>query len=322
MSRALLTPQLDVIILGACPILLTAAAALWSDALTPQVALILVTLLSFPHFMGSYFVFYGMQGPWRQHWIIGFFLPLILLAVASLALTAPNSTQLLGHTSLILLYWHYAKQTFGISLWLGRLNGSPIQGQSRSLLLISCLLLGSLALLRAESGSASFAIFGIYLRPVEIPEVIVAASQYLAWAALALMTGLCLTKQARQGQHWLALLPVLALAMWSDPDLVSPAVLAVLPIFHGAQYLPFPLRVTYKYIKAQMPQYALLSFACLWLGLSLGGYWLFRILPISVSAWSPTLPLAAVVLITLNLHHYFVDSVLWRFHRTEIARRF
>lgn len=322
MSRALLSPRLDILVLGAGPLLLTLLAALFAESLSPQVALALLALFSIPHFMGSYFVFYGMRGPWRQHWLIGFVLPLLLIGLTSVAITDPAATQMLGHAALMLLYWHYAKQTFGVSLWLGKLKGTPISGRGREITLFCCLLLGSLALLKAELGSASFAIFGIYLKPLDLPKEIVQISQYLAWTSIGILTIWLLRPTARHAGHWLALLPVATLASWSDPDLMSPAVLGILPVFHGAQYLPFPLRVTYKYLTVHFPRSAFGAFVLLWLCLSTAGYGLFRILPVILSPVSPLVPIAAVVLLTLNVHHYFVDAVLWRFHRSDIAQRF
>lgn len=322
MSRALLSPRLDILVLGAGPLLLTLLAALFAESLSPQVALTLLALFSFPHFMGSYFVFYGMRGPWRQHWLIGFVLPLLLVVITSVAITDPAATQLLGHAALMLLYWHYAKQTFGVSLWLGKLNGTPITGRGREITLFCCLLLGSLALLKAELGSASFAIFGIYLKPVDLPKEIIQISRYIAWASVGILSIWLLRPAGRRARHWLALLPIATLASWSDADLISPAVLGILAIFHGAQYLPFPLRVTYKYLTVHFPRSAYVSFVLLWLCLGIAGYALFRMLPISLSPLSPLVPVAAIVLLTLNVHHYFVDAVLWRFHRSDIAQRF
>jgi hypothetical protein len=114
---------------------------------------------------------------------------------------------------------------------------------------------------------------------------------------------------------------VLALASWTDPALGGPSVLALLPVFHGAQYLAFPMRVTWKRLVAETRAQTWIRFLTLWALLIGVGYALFRGLPAALTAWSTETPWAAVALITLNVHHYFVDSVLWRFRAPEVAQR-
>jgi hypothetical protein len=321
MARALLSPPIDVAFLGIVPLALPLAAAASPVPLSASQALVLVSLFSFPHFAGSYFVFYGMQGPWRRHLAIALALPALLVALTAAAMQAPPLLTALVHGVLVLLYWHYAKQAFGISLWLGRRDERPVSRRSREALLFACLLLGTLGLFRAHAASGSFAVFGVYVEPAGVPDLALQGVRALAWLTVFGLVLWSLLGAERGAPRAAGLLPVLALLSWSDPALGSPSVLALLPVFHGAQYLAFPMRVTWKRLAVETHAQTWIRFLTLWVLLIGVGYALFRGLPAALTAWSTETPWAAAVLITLNVHHYFVDSVLWRFRAPEVAQR-
>lgn len=319
MARTLIHPTVDLVLLGLAPWLLALAFNFAPIHLDLTQTWLLVGLISFPHFMGSYYVFYRMGGPWREHRKIAIWLPIALLGGTALASRQPWLLNMIAQVTLVLLFWHYAKQVFGVSLWLGQRNATPPTPKFRELLLFVCLLLGTIGILRTHTTSATFAVFGVYVSPAQIPDPIFQGVRVLgSLAVVGFMLWMVL--QRKQAPSFAALLPVLALASWVDPTLGGPKVQALLPVFHGLQYLVFPMRVTWKQL-THANRLRWVAFVGLWIMLFASGYLLFRELPAALVRLDHQIPWQAIILITLNIHHYFVDSVLWRFRTPEVTRR-
>ncbi len=118
------------------------------------------------------------------------------------------------------------------------------------------------------------------------------------------------------------LAPLVAFYIWWVPLFPQKEFyLMLVPFFHSLQYLPFAWRMESAHLQTKnKPQW---SFTLRLVTLLLVGFLAFEAIPsllesnISSGLEQPVFfMLAAVVFI--NVHHFFLDSVLWRFQDAEV----
>ncbi len=324
MHARLFHSKIDLWLLGGIPFLV--GLALWlipmQDSFSPVIHLSLI-LLSYPHFASSYYAFYRQKAIWKKAWFPALAVPLALSFCLMFLLLQNrlDGLRALAQCSLALLYWHYLKQSYGCCIWLGKVRGDAPQLLPRKLLLITCLLVGSLGFLAIQRGETTRLVFGLYLDSFNIPAELVLLFRALTLAALVLCCIWAVWNTATVSgafQSLGALLPLLALWLWFEPYFQTPLTLAILPALHGLQYLPFVGRTLWNEHRHMLrPR---IVFAGLWILLMIGGYVGFYLLPRSLAAVKLE-GLPASLLIFLNVHHYFIDASMWRLSRPEVRAR-
>jgi hypothetical protein len=176
------------------------------------------------------------------------------------------------------------------------------------LALTSLLALQSYLTLLAQPGGSR--LFGAAVPPLAIPAIGIRLAQWASFSALGI-GGLWLLRRPRFSRA--ALLPVAALALWLSPPVAERGLVALLPLFHGAQYLP----LCHRRLGEKRDW-------LLWLLLTGSGALLFVALPSAVRGLFPGNPLgeraAIAILLFLNAHHYTLDAVLWKARRRPAER--
>lgn len=319
MTAALLHPKWDPWFLGGLAIVCQLA---FRDL--PEPAFLFVALpwlllaFSYPHFAASYLLFYKQPLIMRQAWFTAWLLPLLLSAVLAgcICFQLDQELRVMGQVGLLLLYWHYAKQAFGASLWLmhGSASQLPIP---KPLLLAVCLTLGGSGYISLMSHNTHIQAFGLYLPPLDWPLYLAPLAQIIAEGGLFLALGIGCYRAWSQ-TNWAGLIagavPLVAFWSWMEP--ASPWLLALVPIFHGLQYFPFAWRVWLHESRGRLS--LLLGIL---LSLLLGGL-LFRFLPrATISENTHFLLLPAALLFLLNTHHYFIDAHMWRLKNSQVRIR-
>jgi hypothetical protein len=123
------------------------------------------------------------------------------------------------------------------------------------------------------------------------------------------------------------LVPWVAFIVWWLPPLIQmDYFLMVVPIFHSVQYLVFVYRVEATRLDEQHPGEQSGRGAITVLALLLSGFIAFELLPntldvgLGVEAAMNAWFFSAAALIFINVHHYFIDNVLWRSKNREVTR--
>lgn len=326
MKPSLVSRGLDPWLLGGAA-LAFAALSLFipASALGPGALWAVNLALSAPHFAASYLVFYGEGGPWREAKAVSVALPVALAAGlgAAIAVAPPEPMRFAAQLTVFLLHWHYLKQAYGVSLWMGApIAGRPRESDKRAALL-ACLLIGAAGWLGAQAIPQRVKAFGLYLDPVAIPRIALAASRYVGVVSLVALAAWLLVARKREGNGALGLgglVPIAALWTWMDPLFDGTILKLVLPVFHGAQYLPFPARI----VLARDGRQAMARLAALGVGGIGLGYALFHAVPLALSpfvASDKAERLFSFTVIFVNLHHYFIDAVTWRFRNPATMAR-
>ena len=264
---------------------------------------ILLACFSFSHFTLTAYWFYRHKTIRKKHPLVAYASPAILLVLGVLLLRASDPIlYFIFRLGLFILYWHFAKQAFGVSLWLATESGRKSQAL-RSASLVCCLSIAAYGIMFVQSLSGTGLLFKYY-----VPNLVLAPWAPQIFAASAFLSGgVCLYQFARQ-RSWRGLIPILALAVWLSPDFFV-AGLVTAPIFHGLQALPFAL----TYERSQLGKLALVQLA----GIGIG-WLLLGVLPEWLSSWntqtSVALParFAAIWIFLVNMHHFWLETYSWR----------
>ena len=305
-------------------------------------------VLNDPHFAVTYFLFYrnararafgdAFTGWQRVRYVtVGAVVPVLIVGWAGYALGA-HSARALGfliQTMFLLVGWHYVKQGFGVMTVLAARRGVVWSARERLAILGHCYAGWAYAW-------ASPADAGTEVEEKGVVYFTVPHSFWLERATLALLLASTLplafvlvAKWRREGRLPLVT-PLTALLCsiwsWSIYSSIDPLVRYATPALHSVQYLYFVwlLRGNEAREREGAPWFEvsrttrLAALAVLSLGL---GVLLFHAGPSLLdaalvprrdrgSALGPT-PYFAALYAGVNLHHYFMDYVVWRRENPE-----
>lgn len=311
---------------------------------------LMVLFVNYPHFMLSYKIAYGRGQKFiARHWIQLIFVPLALttLIAASYATffdASPlskewNPTRVAkgeGLFSLLIMFmfftvgWHYVKQTFGCMMVYGSLDQYRLSARARKILLGTLYIVWYANLIGAHVGEVSKSDFyGIPLYSLGLPfaiRVILDSSFWIALGLFAYFGPLRIWRETRRLPSLNFLIPLIALIIWWNPLFQQRDFYFLLvPLFHSLQYLPFAAKYEMNRIKDK-PKHWLLGGTAIVFYMIVTGWLAFELIPgfgpaLQDSA-GPTKVLFFVAAshVFINIHHYFIDSVIWRFHHPEVQR--
>jgi hypothetical protein len=303
-----------------------------------------------PHFSVTYLLFYKdarsrALGPHVtlsariRYLLAGVAVPAVLVAWAVVALVL-RSAQSLGwmvQLMFLLVGWHYAKQGFGVLTVLSARRGVRVTPRERTVLLAHCYAGWAYAWASPAIAAGEFEEKGVVYSALAHPRWL----ELSAGAVLAISTVLLLwvlVVESRRERRMLPLGPLGGLLItvwsWTIYSSIDPLLRYVIPALHSIQYLYFVWILKRNEARegegppAFGPPVAvrlgLFAFSALALG-----WLLFRGAPTfldgilaarahqrggpdpSANAMGET-PFFAAIFVIVNIHHYFMDGVLWR----------
>lgn len=359
-GNALISPVADFLTVGGISLFFAAYALLFMPAdgavgRAGMVAFYLAFFVNYPHFMYSYQLMY--EGFWRKaatgpnpplmkarYWFAGVFAPLAMLAYFLYYGAEGNANQLsyLVNAMLFLVGWHYVKQGFGVLVVLSAYKRIYFSRTERVVLLLNALFVWLAAWAEANSAFRIHDYYSVMYLTVGIPEWMSEAAwsgmiASSACTAAVFLRGLVTRRGRISWNGWTGYLAASYLWIY----LVSIHYLYILffPLFHSLQYLPFVFRYKLNQGRAVYRErrraliISLSVFAVLGAGL---GYLLFYQIPYwlnshvvahwrdnpehgAMLALGPQIFTFAFVLF-INVHHYFIDNVIWRKDNAETRR--
>jgi hypothetical protein len=253
---------------------------------------------------------------------------LILVAMAGSIMAPTIVAPYFVKLFLIWSSYHFSGQSLGISLIYARRCGFFVGRWERFAL--SNFIFGTFltATGRAEVNRDGNEFFGIHYPGLGIPEGVAVALQVWMYAngALFLYLALQWCLKNRRLLPPIVLLPGVAQYFWFVLGPLSPAFYEFVPFFHSLQYL---LIAWSMQLKEKLDQRHLAPSRRYVLGESLrwgalnvvGGALLFWVFPHAVCLFAG-LELAfanGVVIAGVQIHHFFVDGVIWKLKRKTVA---
>lgn len=353
-------PASDVLLLGGASVLaflVLQVVAVEGEGLSmlAWVMLALANVVNHPHFAHSYQLFYGAWPQLRRGefpktlargwWLSGVVVPTLMalfLGAAAYRWSLGDKFWMGLAVNLMgaLVGWHYVKQGFGMAMTDAAFKRCFWSASARRALLWNAYACWAYAWAVVNTSSAGSYFWGVFNVRAAVPESMLLAVGLLA-AASSAWVGLtvygAVSAWRRAGVTWSGmplngvLAYVITLYLWTAFAGINPAYALVIPFFHSLQYLTVVWR--YKLNEARTAggidatgRAALWRFAARGFVLGALGFWL---LPGLLERWQtggwPTLTggtslAIAVAWLFINVHHYFIDTVLWRRENPNVSR--
>jgi hypothetical protein len=308
--------------------------------------------LNDPHFSVTYLLFYKdvrqralgrdvSRGQRARYVVSGFVVPLVLVTWAGLALWL-RSAQTLGwmvQLMFLLVGWHYAKQGFGVLTVLSLRRGVRFNPVERAVVLAHCFAAWAFASANPASAAGEFEEKGVvYWAPAHPRWLELTTGSVFALSTIALAWALFTKWRRERGLPFTPLVGFLVtIWLWTIFTGLDPLVRYVIPALHGVQYGYFVWLMRRNEARAAAasdelgPSVAarlgVLAFSALVLGYVLfrGGPWMLDTSFVPTwrtgvgepnEAMGPT-PFFAAFFVVVNVHHYFMDHVIWRRENPE-----
>jgi len=305
-------------------------------------------LINDPHFSVTYLLFYrGVRArlfsaelPPAQrlrYLFAGFVAPLLLLLWAGGALATHSARSLGALTQLMFLLvgWHYVKQGFGVVTVLSARQGTSYGLAERRVLLVHCFAGWAYAWASPFDPGRSVEEKGIIYTTFAQPHWLEPATRVVFLLSAVLLVVMLARKWRREGK--LPLTPLVGLLcsvwLWTAYSGIDPVFMYLIPALHSLQYLYFVWLLKRSQAGAHEgpPSFGRPVAVVLgtWAASALAlGLLLFHLLPSALdsalvdprAARSSDLgatPYFAALFAVVNLHHYFMDFVLWRRENPE-----
>jgi hypothetical protein len=287
----------------------------------------LATLINMPHFMASYRLVYRSREMILRHKWASIYVPSILLAYIVVALweaqQSPALVVILISVSSAYLAWHYTGQVWGMMASYAYLGGAGFEKVERTLIR------SGLRILLAWHVTWFF--YTQLRDPARVRPIYVMVS---AGTVVAFALGLAgiIRMRRRTGKFppARALAAWLAIFVWYAVLARDPKALFWIQIAHALQYLAFPIRVEINRTAADRARSAgrfALHMAVYGAGLLGVSYVISHVVPGSamsvvgdVFGEEPGKVAPVLILMFINIHHYFTDGVIWKISNPEVRK--
>jgi len=228
--------------------------------------------------------------------------------------------------------WHYVKQVFGMIIVPSAQNGVFLNGVERKIILTNLYSLWALSFLWGQSSEREASFYGVKYAIVGVSDLFIKGA-----LAVVILTGMAavviiLMRYLIEGRtvHPYGMLAYISLYAWYLPVSQHPHFFYMIPFFHSLQYLMFVMAVKHKenltkfnlgemvgrslYVKALFKFFGVSIFSGLlffmWLPELLDHYFM-KYSPDQASLLGGSVFMASFHLF-INIHHYFIDNVVWR----------
>lgn len=353
-ARSIHGPLLDFLLLGGGSLIVLPLLALVPGTLHPQVfyaSFLLSFAINYPHFAHSYQIFYrdfanklagrGYAQHLRYRYAFAGLVVPVLIVAGFTASYASGSAVAMGACANAMAFfvgWHYVKQGYGILIVDSVFHRAFFNESEKRIFRFNAYACWIFFFLLASQRLRDLDFLGLkyYFIAVPLPLLVIAGTAVFASTAATIWSGVAAAR--RSG---FALIPfngyvayVASLYIWLA-GVWSPAVIYLIPAFHSLQYLA----IVWRY-EVNRGRHALRGESgetqrdTLWvrfaifvgLGVVLGAG-AFVVVPYALDAsLSYDRALFGSQLITfmfwifINIHHYFLDNVMWRKDNPDVGK--
>lgn len=359
-GKYLFGPVADFLMLGGSAFLILPVlflVPLEYEGLLAATMVFVAYLVNYPHFAHSYQIFYrnfarkvsgdGYDRRLQLRYIFaGIVVPLIMGAFFVYG-AATSDTRLLGFAANAMFFfvgWHYVKQGYGMLMVDAVLKRKFFDERDKKVLLVNSYAVWILAWLQTNMAVTQGQYYGLQYYTFAAPSWIVDLALLAAVASTATTILMLVNRWRRNG----GALPyngivayVASLYLWILIARINPLWLLVVPALHSLQYLAVVWRyqtnverdvadaekdLEPKALSALGPLYRLRVLGFIVGGAALGylGFWLIpfvltALIPYDKAVLGSSL-FFFIVLIFINVHHYFLDNVMWRRGNPEVSK--
>lgn len=305
----LLSGRTDLVILGA-------GAQAW-----------LLTLINMPHFMASYRIVYRSREMIMRHKWASLYVPAILLAYITLAVTSDANTRVLVIVLITVasayLAWHYTGQVWGMMASFAYLEGARFDDRERLLIRTGLRIL--------LAWHVTWFLYTQLRDPALVRPLYLVIS---AGTVVAFVLGgagiLRMRRRIGRFPPARALVAWLAIFAWYALMARDPRALFWVQLAHALQYLAFPIRVEMNNAVKDQPasrgrmirHMAIYAAALLLISVGISTFVPATAMGVigGVFGEDPSFAAPILILLFINIHHYFTDGVIWKISNPEVRK--
>jgi len=242
----------------------------------------------------------------------------------------PNlGSEILGALLLLMYFtvgWHYSKQTFGCMMVYAKLDNYRLGNIERNILRYALLSTWWVTWLYVNCSEGTYPFYGLTVYRLNLPYVWFQAS-YIIVSLMFVTVSLIFVRiyvREKKLPSINFLIPLFALLLWHIPLLGDPQFFYLLGFFHSLQYFPFVAKVEktrYKIAGRSKANIRLLAFFGI---MMFFGFLAFDYIPKSFDGMKGSANMVhasffmIAFMVFINVHHYFIDNVLWRFKNKQV----
>jgi hypothetical protein len=359
-SRYLFSPIFDFLCLGGGSLFVLGIIALLvppsSTAIVAVTMMVLAHFVNNPHFAHSYQIFYGGFATKAFSWTtppalrVRYILAGIIVPLALVTFFA--TTILRGHVVMLgfginlmgfLVGWHYVKQGYGMIIVDAVLKKNYFSDQEKQVLSLNAYAVWIMSWLYVNHTIHQQNFFGLKGFVFDVPTAMLMMVAVIA-ALTGLVTFLVILRKGRDRRHvfpWAGTAAyIAALYVWLLAGRINPMLLLVIPFFHSLQYMIVVWRFQLNRERAEQdgspagtkakhrawdtPGLRLALFSLLGVLFGYLGFWflpqsLDRTVDYDRSLFGASL-FMFLFWIFINVHHYFLDNVMWRRENPAIGK--
>jgi hypothetical protein len=322
MGKTFIHPWVDYLLIGSVWSIVATAILAFRPSLSNSINIttlaVVILLVNSAHFAASTVKLYSDPRNFAKFPFVTMLLPLLAFAVVSLAIALPSA---LGrHVQALYLTWspyHYAAQTYGLTVMYCFRSGALISPQEKRLVWWTCMLPFVRSFLGAPNSGLGWFVERDSL--AALPGV-AALLQFATDALLVLIFVVPLLLSIQLFRNNRKVMPLICVLMmfanglwWTMLDFMDAFLLAT--VAHGLQYLAIVLVYHVKDRQKSAAKEvgwfrnaAKFYCACLILGYGLFYCWPHAYMWVGAGAAESLLLVIAVI----NIHHFIVDRYIWR----------
>lgn len=316
---------------GASIVTFFAILLFYTPSRTPEVislAVFLMWIINWPHFSMSTHRLYQSRANVEQYPFTAIVIPFIVIGGAVLSFVYPLTVA--PYFVKLFMIWspyHFSGQTVGVTLIYARRAGLKVGLWERRVL--SGFIFGTffLSTIRAEASRSGYQYYGIDYPSLGVPQWAVTASEWGMWLMLvAFVVVFALwCWRTRRLVPLIVLTPAAAQYIWFVQSVYVPSFQEFVPMFHSLQYILIAWGIQMKerleLSRATPSRKFALSETSRWTALNFaGGVGLFYVLPkFAVFAGAAPLVAEGVVAAAVQIHHFFVDGVIWKLRNQTVS---
>jgi hypothetical protein len=292
------------------------------------IAAALMWVVNWPHFSATSYRLYHSRGNVAQYPVTALVVPLLLLAAVVGSFLSPQGVApWLVKMFVLWSPYHFSGQTLGISIIYARRAGFQILPRER--LALSGFIFGTFLVQTAltEAGEGPGTFYSVAYPTLGLPHWVPSLLRFWMWGCGAAVLLLFIAKSRKAGRIMppIILLPAVTQFVWFGLGWKIPAFNEFVPFFHALQYLLIAWVMQMGETLAARAPADRRRFVTLeslrWITFNVaGGIALFWALPRVGQLVGFTLPFAtAVVISAVQIHHFFVDGVIWKLRNPQVS---
>jgi hypothetical protein len=331
-KRYFVSPLVDFIFIGGSSFVLFACLLMfYTDVRTPTIvttAVVLSWIINWPHFSMSTYRLYQSQTNTKQYPITSFVIPFVILGGIVLCYSFPDLVA--PYFVKLFILWspyHFSGQTIGITFIYCMRSGIKLTTFERRLIMWFVLGTYFVSTIRAETSREGFNFYGVQYPSMQIPYWMSKYAEYAMWAIVAAFVVWIIYWSYRNKKilPWIVILPAATQYLWFMQTVYMPSFQEFVPMLHSLQYIliawGIQLKVKMETKQIEPSKKYVISETSRWFVINLiGGVILFYMLPkIGTTMGYTSLFSIAIVYAAIQIHHFFVDGVIWKLKNQTVS---